>query len=75
MRKCAVMFAVISLLLTFAIVFYNSEMKLLEIIANDKMIQFVILNSILLLGVGIFFGIFHSRLKLYLENYRREKEI
>ena len=69
------LFAVISLLLVFVVLFFSSQMNLLNIIANDKMVQFVILNSILLIGVGIFFAIFHDRLKLYLENYRREKEI
>lgn len=75
MRKYATIFAVICLLLTFVVLFFTSQLNLINIIANDKMAQFVLLNSILLIGVGIFFAIFHDRLKLYLTNYRREKEI
>lgn len=68
-------FAVICLLLTFVILFLASQLNLINIIANDKMAQFVLVNSILLIGVGVFFIIFHDRLKLYLKNYRREKKI
>lgn len=75
MRKYATVFAVICLLLTFVVLFFTSQLNLINIIANDKIAQFVLLNSILLIGVGIFFAIFHDRLKLYLKNYRREKNI
>lgn len=68
-------FAVIGLLLAFVFSFIHTQMHLINMIANDKMAQFVLVNSILLLVVGIFFIIFHDRLKLYLKNYRREKKI
>ena len=75
MRKYATICAVMLLLLSLTFVLFTSQVSLIKIIATDKMAQFVLFNSILLLGVGIFFAVFHDRLKIYLENYRREKNI
>lgn len=75
MRKYATVFAVILLLLTLTLTIFASQVSLIKIIATDKMAQFVLMNSILLIGVGIFFAIFHDKLKIYTENYRREKQI
>ncbi len=75
MRKYATVFAVILLLLTLTLTIFTSQVSLIKIIANDKMAQFMLLNLILLTGVGIFFAIFHDKLKVYTENYRREKQI
>ncbi|MDD3236647.1 MAG: hypothetical protein PHV37_00940 [Candidatus Gastranaerophilales bacterium] len=75
MRMCATVFAVILLLPVAVVVYETSQLNFINIIATDKMVQFVILNSLLLICVGIFGAVFHNRLKLYFKNYRREKEI
>ncbi len=74
MRKYALSFAVICLLLSIAVIIC-SQFSLLKSLATDKMAQFVLVNSILLIGVSAFFAVFHDRMKLYLKNYRREKKI
>lgn len=66
MIKYAKVFAVIVLLLTLVVAFA---------LTSDKLIQFVIMNSIILCGLGIFFTIFHKKLKIYVQNYHREKRI
>jgi len=45
------------------------------LLSGNRIILFVFLNSVMLVGVGIFFTLFKDRIILYLENYRREKQI
>lgn len=75
MRRYAIVFAVISLLLISAVVFCDSQMNFVKVATANKMGLFVLVNSVLLALVGIFFAVFHDRMKLYLKNYRREKKI
>ena len=75
MHKYATCFSVIFLLLTltmlFSIIYFNMPLLL----SGNKIVWFACLNSILLLIVGVFFTMFKDRIFLYLQNYRREKQI
>lgn len=75
MHKFATCFSVIFLLLTLTmlsgIIYFNMPLLL----SGNKMVWFACLNSILLVFVGVFFTMFKERIVLYLQNYRREKQI
>lgn len=75
MHKFATCFSVIFLLLSiimlFSVLYFNMPMLL----SGNRIVLFVFLNSVMLVGVGIFFMMFKERIILYLENYRREKQI
>ena len=75
MKRYATVFSVIWLLLSFGFLVISSQFNFMACSTSPKLAQFVLLNSFFLMGVGVFFVIFHDRIKLYLENYRREKEI
>lgn len=75
MKRSATIFSVIWLLLSLVFLIITSQLNFISSTPNPKLAQFVLLNSFFLIGVGVFFFMFHDRLKLYLENYRREKEI
>ncbi|MBQ2645488.1 hypothetical protein IJG14_07970 [bacterium] len=42
---------------------------------NSKMAQFILVNSLFLVALGIFFAIFRNQIFILLDNYKREKEI
>lgn len=46
-----------------------------QLLSGNRITLFVFLNSIMLVGVAVFFMTFKNRILLYLENYRREKQI
>lgn len=75
MHKFATYFSVIFLLLTltmlFSVVYFNMPLLL----DGNKLVLFVLLNMAMLVGVGVFFMLFKERIFLYLQNYRREKQI
>lgn len=75
MHKFATYFSVIFLLLSvimlFSVLYFNMPLLL----SGNRIILFVFLNAIMLVGVGIFFTMFKDRIIQYLENYRREKQI
>ncbi len=75
MHKFATYFSVIFLLLAlslmFSVLFFNMPLLL----SGNKIVLFVLLNSVILVGVALFFIAFKDRVMLYLENYRREKQI
>jgi len=75
MKRRASMFLVGWLLLSFLLLIITSGLGVFTTPANPKIFQFAILNSIMLTGIGIFFLIFYDKLKIYFENYSREKEI
>ncbi len=75
MKRRAAIFLVVWLLLSFIFLIITSGLGVFANHVNPKIFQFAMLNSLILVGIGIFFYIFYDKLKIYFENYRREKEI
>ncbi|MBE7704968.1 MAG: hypothetical protein E7Z90_04030 [Cyanobacteria bacterium SIG29] len=75
MHKFATCFSVIFLLLSIAMLFSVLYFNMPQLLSGNKIVLFVFLNSIMLVGVGLFFIGFKERILLYLDNYRREKQI
>ncbi len=75
MHKFATCFSVIFLLLSIMMLFSVLYFNMPLLLSGNRIILFVFLNSIMLVGVGLFFMMFKERIILYLENYRREKQI
>ena len=75
MHKFATYFSVIFLLLSLTMSFSCLYFNMPLLLAGNRTVMFVFLNSLILVGVGIFFTMFHDRIVMYLQNYRREKEI
>ena len=75
MHKFATYFSVIFLLLSLAMLFGVVYFNLPLIMNGNRIAMFVVLNCIILVGVGVFFNLFKDRIILYLEHYRREKQI
>ncbi len=75
MHKFVLSFTVIFLLLALTMVFSILYFNLPLLLNGNKIVLFGLINSILLVGVGIFFLVFKDRIILYFENYRREKRI
>ncbi len=67
----SVMFLLLAVLMLFGVLYFNMPMLL----SGNKLVWFVLLNSLMFVGVGIFFVVFKDRIFLYFENYRREKQI
>lgn len=55
----------------FSVLYFNMP----QLLSGNRITLFVFLNSIMLVGVAVFFMTFKNRILLYLENYRREKQI
>lgn len=75
MHKFAACFSVIFLLLSIIMLFSVLYFNLPLLLSGNRIVLFVFLNSIMLVGVGLFFTVFKERILLYLDNYRREKQI
>ncbi len=75
MQKYAMVFSAMFLVVAFAMFFGILFFNLHQLISGNKVVWFALTNSIMLIGVGIFFIIFKKRIILYFENYRREKQI
>ncbi len=75
MHRFATYFSVIFLLLSLTMLSGILYFNLPLLLSGNRIILFVFLNSVMLVGVGIFFTLFKDRIILYLENYRREKQI
>ncbi len=75
MHKFATYFSVIFLLLALSLMFSALFFNMPLLLSGNKIVLFVLLNSIILVGVALFFIAFKDRVMLYLENYRREKQI
>ena len=75
MQKFATCFSVIFLLLSIMMLFGVLYFNMPQLLSGNRITLFVFLNSVMLVGVAIFFMMFKSRILLYLENYRREKRI
>ena len=75
MHKFATCFSVIFLLLSVFMLFSVLYFNMPQLLSGNRITLFVFLNSIMLVGVAVFFMTFKNRILLYLENYRREKQI
>ncbi len=75
MHKFATCFSVIFLLLSIMMLFSVLYFNMPQLLSGNRITLFVFLNSVMLVGVGLFFIVFKERILLYLENYRREKQI
>ena len=75
MHKFATCFSVIFLLLSVTMLFSVLYFNMPQLLSGNRITLFVFLNSIMLVGVAVFFMTFKNRILLYLENYRREKQI
>ncbi len=42
---------------------------------NTKLTQLVLVNTLFMVGIGIFFAIYSDKITILLGNYKREKEI
>ena len=67
MHKFATYFSVIFLLLALSLMFSALFFNMPLLLSGNKIV--------LLVGVALFFIAFKDRVMLYLENYRREKQI
>lgn len=75
MHKFATCFSVIFLLLALAMLFSILYFNMPQLMSGNRIVWFASFNSILLVAVGVFFVMFKERIVLYLQNYRREKQI
>ena len=75
MHKFATCFSVIFLLLSITMLFSVLYFNMPQLLSGNRITLFVFLNSIMLVGVAVFFMTFKNRILLYLENYRIEKQI
>ncbi len=75
MHKFAACFSVIFILLALSMLFSVIYFNMPLLLSGNKIILFIFINTIMLVGVGVFFIIFKERIFLYLQNYRREKQI
>ena len=75
MQKFATYFSVIFLLLSVFMLFSVLYFNMPQLLSGNRIVLFVFLNSIMLVGVGVFFLMFKERIIQYIQNYRREKAI
>ena len=75
MQKFATYFSVIFLLLSVFMLFSVLYFNMPQLLSGNRIVLFVFLNSIMLVGVGVFFLVFKERIIQYIQNYRREKAI
>ena len=75
MHKFATCFSVIFLLLALAMLISILHFNMPQLLSGNRLVWFASFNSILLVAVGVFFVMFKERIVLYLQNYRREKQI
>ncbi len=67
----SVMFLLLSIIMLLSVLFLNMP----QLMSGNKLALFVVLNSTILVCVGVFFILFKERIIHYLDNYRREKQI
>ena len=75
MHKFATYVSVVFLLLSTAMLCGGLHYNLPLVMSGNRIALFVVLNSVMLVGVAAFLLMFKDRIILYLENYRREKQI
>lgn len=72
MKRSAALFAAVWCLLSivsaFVMLYFNIE-------ENTKVTQFILLNTLFMVGIGIFFAIYRDKITVLLSNYTSEKEI
>ncbi len=75
MHKFATYFTVIFLLLALTLLFGVVYFNMPQLLNGNKIVVFTFINTVMLVGVGIFFMLFKERIFMYLQNYRREKQL
>ena len=75
MHKFATCFSVIFLLLSITMLFSVLYFNMPQLLSGNRITLFVFLNSVMLVGVAVFFTVFKNRILLYLENYRRKTNL
>ena len=75
MHKFATYFSVVFLLLSLVMLFSVIYLNLPQLLNGNRIALFIVLNCVMLVGVGIFFNMFKDRIILYWQNYNREKQI
>ena len=75
MHKFATYFSVIFLLLALTMLFSVLYFNLPLLMSGNRIALFAVINSVMLVGVGIFLTAFKDRIILYWQNYNREKQI
>ncbi len=75
MHKFATYFSVIFLLLSVIMLLSILYFNFPQLISGNKIVLFAFINSIILIGVGIFLTILKDRIILYWQNYNRDKQI
>ncbi len=75
MHKFATYFTVIFLLLTLTLLIGVLYFNMPLLLNGNKIVIFTFLNTVMLFGVSVFFMLFKERIFMYLQNYRREKQI
>lgn len=72
MKRSTMAFAAVWCVLS---VICAAVMFLVAVTDNSKITQLVLVNSLFLVGLGVFFAVFNDKITLLLGNYKREKEI
>ena len=67
----SVIFLLLALVMLFGILYFNMPLLL----SGSKIVLFALINSLILVAVGIFFVVFKERIILYFENYTFTKNI
>lgn len=75
MQKFATYFSVMFLLLSVVMLLSITYLDLPQLLSGNKIVLFAFINSVILVGVGIFLNLFKDRIILYWQNYSREKQI
>ena len=75
MKSLALYFAIIWVSISAIIFGFSTSVYLTNIDSLGKEGLFVVLMSLLVMLVGVFFAVNYQRISLYLENYKREKHI
>lgn len=72
MKRSAALFAAVWCLLSIVSAFV---MLYLNIEENTKVTQFIFLNTLFMVGIGVFFAVYRDKITVLLSNYTSEKEI
>lgn len=72
MQSNATLFAVVWLLFSIASFLFSIHLYFANTLPEPKMALFLLLASVIFVGIGIFFFIYQDRLNVYLGNYHSE---
>lgn len=75
MKSSALYFAIFWVSISAIIFGFTTSSYMANVETLGKEGLFVVIMSLLLLLIGVFFAINYQKISLYLENYKREKQI